>query len=57
MKEFSDEIDPANPDAVRTMGDFLVDVALLTDADQDDGDDDRVSLMTIHAAKGSSTHM
>lgn len=52
MKEFSDEIDPANPDAVRTMGDFLVDVALLTDADQDDGDDDKVSLMTIHAAKG-----
>ena len=52
MKEFSDEIDQANPDAVRTMGDFLVDVALLTDADQDDGDDDKVSLMTIHAAKG-----
>ncbi len=52
MKEFSDTVDPANPDALRTMGDFLVDVALLTDADQDDGDDDKVSLMTIHAAKG-----
>jgi len=52
MKEFSDAVDPANPDALRTMGDFLVDVALLTDADQDDGDDDKVSLMTIHAAKG-----
>ena len=52
MKEFSDEVDPTNPDAIRTMGDFLVDVALLTDADQDDGDDDKVSLMTIHAAKG-----
>jgi DNA helicase-2/ATP-dependent DNA helicase PcrA len=34
------------------MGDFLLDVALLTDADQDDGDDNKVSLMTIHAAKG-----
>ena len=34
------------------MADFLVDVALLTDADQDDGDDDKVSMMTIHAAKG-----
>jgi DNA helicase-2/ATP-dependent DNA helicase PcrA len=34
------------------MADFLVDVALLTDADQDDGDDNKVSLMTIHAAKG-----
>ncbi|MGB1617988.1 MAG: ATP-dependent helicase [Flavobacteriales bacterium] len=52
MKEFSDAVDPANQDALRTMGDFLVDVALLTDADQDDGDDDKVSLMTIHAAKG-----
>ena len=52
MKEFSDAVDPANPDALRTMGGFLVDVALLTDADQDDGDDDKVSLMTIHAAKG-----
>ena len=52
MKEFSEEVDPANPDAVRTLGDFLVDVALLTDADQDDGDDDKVSMMTIHAAKG-----
>jgi len=52
MKEFSDAVDPANPDALRTMGDFLVDVALLTDGDQDDGDDDKVSLMTIHAAKG-----
>ena len=27
MKEFSDAVDPANPDALRTMGDFLVDVA------------------------------
>ena len=52
MKEFSEEVDPANPDAVRTLGDFLLDVALLTDADQDDGDDDKVSMMTIHAAKG-----
>ena len=52
MKEFSDQVDPANPDAVNTMADFLVDVALLTDADQDDGDDNKVSMMTIHAAKG-----
>ena len=39
-------------DALRTMGDFLVDVALLTDADQDDEDDTEVSLMTVHASKG-----
>jgi len=36
-----------------TLSDFLIDVALLTDADQDDeGDNDKVALMTIHAAKG-----
>ena len=52
MKEFSDAVDPAAPDAIKTMADFLVDVALLTDADQDDGDDNKVSLMTVHAAKG-----
>lgn len=31
---------------------FLEDVALITDQDRDTGDDDRVSLMTIHMAKG-----
>ncbi len=30
----------------------MQDVALLTDADKDDGDTDKVSLMTVHAAKG-----
>ena len=35
------------------MSDFLIDVALLTDADNaDPNDNDRVSLMTIHSAKG-----
>jgi len=34
------------------LSDYLQDVALLTDLDSDDGDDDRVSLMTVHAAKG-----
>jgi DNA helicase-2/ATP-dependent DNA helicase PcrA len=35
------------------LSDFLIDVALLTDADNEDPNDtDRVSLMTIHAAKG-----
>jgi DNA helicase-2/ATP-dependent DNA helicase PcrA len=53
MKEFSDKIDPENPSAIKTMADFLIDVALLTDADKDDENDkNRVSLMTIHAAKG-----
>ena len=36
-----------------TLDDFMKDVALMTDADkQDDGDSDKVSLMTVHAAKG-----
>lgn len=34
------------------LADFLMDVALLTDADQSDEKEDYVSLMTIHAAKG-----
>ena len=35
------------------LSDFLQEVALLTDLDSDSGDaDDKVSLMTIHAAKG-----
>ncbi len=36
-----------------TLEEFVKDVALLTDADADDPEDnDRVSLMTVHAAKG-----
>ena len=34
------------------LSDYLQEVALLTDADKADADPDRVSLMTIHAAKG-----
>ncbi|HOA00073.1 UvrD-helicase domain-containing protein [Ruminococcus sp.] len=35
-----------------TLGDFLEEVALYTEADRDDGSDDKVTLMTIHSAKG-----
>ena len=35
-----------------TLDEFMQDVALLTDADKDDEDTDKVVLMTIHAAKG-----
>jgi DNA helicase-2/ATP-dependent DNA helicase PcrA len=53
MKEFSDKQDPEFPDRLQNLGDFLVDIALLTDADSDDkSDEGKVSLMTIHAAKG-----
>ncbi|MCF8304316.1 MAG: UvrD-helicase domain-containing protein [Bacteroidales bacterium] len=40
-------------DGVRTLDEFMQDVALLTDADTDDKDDtNKVSLMTVHMAKG-----
>ncbi|MCR5708332.1 MAG: UvrD-helicase domain-containing protein [Ruminococcus sp.] len=35
-----------------TLGGFLEEVALYTEADRDDGTEDRVTLMTIHSAKG-----
>ena len=39
-------------DATGSLTEFLEDVALATDLDNDTGDDDRVALMTIHLAKG-----
>lgn len=38
--------------ATGALTEFLEDVALATDLDNDNGDDDRVALMTIHLAKG-----
>ena len=35
-----------------SLGGFLEEVALYTEADRDDGSDDKVTLMTIHSAKG-----
>ena len=42
---------PLNDEA-QSLSDFLIDVALLTDADNEDDDDNKVNLMTVHAAKG-----
>ena len=39
-------------DADGSLAEFLEDVALATDLDNEKGDDDRVALMTIHLAKG-----
>ncbi len=48
IKEFTDK---SETDVF--LSDFLLDVALLTDADNDDEEDnDKVTLMTIHASKG-----
>jgi DNA helicase II / ATP-dependent DNA helicase PcrA len=39
-------------EATGSLSEFLEDVALATDLDNDKGNDDRVALMTIHLAKG-----
>jgi len=39
-------------DTTGSLAEFLEDVALATDMDNDKGDEDRVALMTIHLAKG-----
>lgn len=50
IKEFTEGVDA---DETAYLSDFMVDVALLTDADQDTEEDkDKVTLMTIHASKG-----
>jgi DNA helicase-2/ATP-dependent DNA helicase PcrA len=49
IKEFTDSA-PAEEE--RTLSDFLIDVALLTDVDNDDEENDKVIMMTIHSAKG-----
>jgi DNA helicase-2/ATP-dependent DNA helicase PcrA len=61
IKDFTDrdtelvpgQKDPEESKSQKTLDVFLQEVALITDADIKDNDDqDRVSLMTIHAAKG-----
>ena len=39
-------------DASGSLAEFMEDVALATDLDNDKGDEDRVALMTVHLAKG-----
>ncbi len=52
VNEDTGEISFVN-DALRTLDEFMQNIALLTDADNDKEEDkNRVSLMTIHAAKG-----
>ncbi len=52
IKEFTESERPEFDGKKPTLSDFLLDVALLTDADQNDDDNNKVSLMTIHASKG-----
>ncbi len=43
---------PLVVDEERTLGAYLQQISLMTDADEESEDEDRVKLMTIHAAKG-----
>ncbi|RLD40048.1 MAG: ATP-dependent DNA helicase [Bacteroidetes bacterium] len=54
IKEFSEtENDEVGASSLRTLDEFMQDIALQTDADEKNKDhDDKVSLMTIHASKG-----
>jgi DNA helicase-2/ATP-dependent DNA helicase PcrA len=49
IKEFTED---DTVEGEKTLDVYLQDIALITDADKDDGSDDKVSLMTIHSAKG-----
>jgi len=50
LKDFSEQ--RAETDQADTLNEFLLDVALLTDSDAEVEDNEYVSLMTIHSAKG-----
>lgn len=51
MRDFVEE-QKEIADATGSLAEFMEDVALATDLDNDKGDDDRVALMTVHLAKG-----
>jgi DNA helicase-2/ATP-dependent DNA helicase PcrA len=51
MRDFVEE-QKELADANGTLAEFMEDVALATDLDNDKGDQDRVALMTVHLAKG-----
>jgi len=49
IKEF---VEDDTNDQEKTLENYLQDIALLTDADKDNPDDEKVTLMTIHGSKG-----
>lgn len=49
IKEF---VEDDTSELEKNLSVYLQDIALITDADKDDGSEDKISLMTIHAAKG-----
>lgn len=51
MRDFVEE-QKELADSTSSLAEFMEDVALATDLDNEKGDDDRVALMTVHLAKG-----
>ncbi len=49
IKEFTEDDTNENE---KTLAVFLQDIALFTDADKEDGDTDKIVMMTIHSSKG-----
>lgn len=52
IRDFAERYLTENPDQNPGLSDFLLEVSLLTDLDDNESDDDKVSLMTVHSAKG-----
>jgi DNA helicase II / ATP-dependent DNA helicase PcrA len=52
VKEFTETPDEEGELADKSLGSYLQQIALVTDADKDNDNPDVVKLMTIHAAKG-----
>lgn len=52
IKDFTERKLAEHPEQHAGLGDFLLEVSLLTDLDDNDANDDKVSLMTVHSAKG-----
>ncbi len=54
MQEFveDDELEPGEEIADKTLAKYLQNIALITDMDEDKGNTDVVTLMSVHAAKG-----
>jgi DNA helicase-2/ATP-dependent DNA helicase PcrA len=52
IRTFQDEFIAENEGKMPTMSDFLQMVSLFSNMDESDDDDDRLSLMTVHSAKG-----
>jgi len=51
LRDFVDDKREQGDERVN-ISDFLQEVSLMSDIDRDDGENERVSLMTVHAAKG-----